>query len=245
MKVSIIVPVYNRAKYIYDIISTVEDQTFTDWELIFVDDGSKDDTSIEINKYLSNKIHLIQLKQNEGQAVARNAAINFAHGKYIAFLDSDDLWEPTKLEKQVKFMEENNIAFSHTSYTFFGTGKQKTIYVPQKLTYEKLLKRPIINTSTVMIDTEQVHKDLIKMPNIRISENTATWLRILENGFVAFGLQESLAIYRTDKDSIAINEPHTIKNSWRFYRGIEKLSFGKSLKNVIINLFNLKNTPTF
>jgi len=106
--ISIIVPIYNRAHYIKDIVTTVGNQTYANWKLIFIDDGSTDNTVEEINKVLSEKIELIKLPRHVGVSEARNKGIETAAGDYIAFLDSDDLWEPEKLEKQLKFMEEND-----------------------------------------------------------------------------------------------------------------------------------------
>ena len=144
------------------------------------------------------------MEENGGAAIARNTGINCAEGKYIAFLDSDDLWLPEKLEKQVAFMQNNDLAFSFTSYQIMdqdGKLTEKVVHVPEKINYNGLLKNTIIGCLTVMLDIEKLGK--VKMPNIRTRQDTATWLKILKQGHYAYGLDEVLSKYRKVENSIS------------------------------------------
>lgn len=225
--VSVITPTYNSEAYIQQTIESVKNQKYQNWEMIIVDDCSKDNT-VEIVKNEAEKderIRLIQLQKNSGAAVARNTAIRNAKGKYIAFLDSDDLWYPEKLEKQVTFMQEKDIAFSFTSYRIInedGTETDKIIQVPKEIDYKGLLKNTIIGCLTVMLDVSKL--GLVQMPNIRTRQDTALWLAILKKGYKAYGIQEPLAKYRKVKGSISSNKLKMAKQNWRMYRDIENLN---------------------
>jgi teichuronic acid biosynthesis glycosyltransferase TuaG len=225
--ISVIIPTYNAEKYILETINSVKSQTYQNWEMIIVDDYSKDNTVEIIKKEAKNdsRIKLIQLSQNCGAAIARNTAIRNAKGKYIAFLDSDDLWYPEKLEKQVAFMQENDIAFSFTSYQIInedGTETDKIINVPKEIDYKGLLKNTIIGCLTVMLDVSKL--GLVQMPNIRTRQDTALWLSILKKGYKAYGIQEPLSKYRKVKGSISSNKLKMAKQNWRMYRDLENLN---------------------
>lgn len=228
--VSIIVPVYNAGKYIEETIRMVEKQTFKNWELILVEDHSTDNSREVIQKYLDVKtcrIRLILKEKNEGAAMARNTGIDAARGRYIAFLDADDIWMPDKLEKELAFMKEKQAAFVCTAYEFGderarGTGK--IVHVPETLTYKKALSRTVIFTTTVMLDTDKTGKELIHMPIVK-SEDTALWWKLLRNGFTAYGLDEVLAIYRRPEKSLSSNKMEAVKRIWYLYRRQEGLSF--------------------
>ena len=178
--VSIIVPVYNSEKFINDTIQTVKEQMYKNWELLLVNDCSTDNSENIIKKYVKkdNRIKLINLEKNSGAAIARNTGIESAKGKYIAFLDADDLWKNEKLEKQIKFMEENNYDFTFTGYEFAdesGNKLDKIVNVPRQLNYKQALKNTTIFTSTVIFNADNLGKDLISMPNVRRGQDTATW----------------------------------------------------------------------
>lgn len=230
--VSIITPSYNSSKYIRETVDSVKKQTFTNWEMIIVDDCSKDN-SREILKELASadsRIKVILLEKNSGAAVARNTAIEAAKGKYIAFLDSDDLWLPQKLEKQLDFMEKNGIVFSFTKYDVMdedGNNLNKPVSVPESIDYHGLLKNTIIGCLTVMINIEEIGK--MKMPEIRTRQDFAFWLSILRKGYKAHGLNETLASYRYVSDSISSNKIKAAKRNWQVYREIEKLGFFYSI----------------
>ena len=191
--VSIIMPVYNAEKYISRTINSVLNQTYEDFELIMVDDGSTDKGEEVIRKFTDPRVRFfVNDAEDKGAYSARNFGIRKAAGEYIAFLDSDDIWLKDKLEKTLDFMKKNKAPFVFTAYDFgnedaVSTGK--TVHVPEKLTYRKALSRTVIFTSTVLIDTCKVPKELIYMPCIP-SEDTATWWNILRKGYTAYGLDE-------------------------------------------------------
>ncbi|PFA05077.1 glycosyltransferase family 2 protein [Bacillus cereus] len=229
--VSIVTPSYNANSFIEKTIQSVQSQTYKNWEMIIIDDVSKDNTCelIKEESKKDNRIRLIELKENSGAAIARNTGINNARGKYVAFLDSDDLWLPEKLEKQLAFMQNNDIAFSFTGYQIMnqdGTLTDKVVHVPGKINYNGLLKNTIIGCLTVMLDIEKLGK--IQMPNIRTRQDTATWLKILRQGHYAYGLDEVLSKYRKVENSISSNKFKMAKMNWKLYREIEGLSILKS-----------------
>ena len=229
--VSIIVPVYCAAPYIAETIKMVRGQTYHHWELILVDDASSDNSMQIIQEIMDKEVadkrlHLIRKDRNEGAAKARNTGIAEAQGRYIAFLDADDIWHPDKLEKEIAFMEEKHAGFAFTAYEFGdenarGTGK--IVKVPEQLTYRQALSRTVIFTTTVMFDTTVIPKELIWMPTVE-SEDTATWWKILRAGYTAYGYQESLAIYRRPAKSLSSNKFVAMKRIWHLYRREEKLS---------------------
>lgn len=232
--VSIVVPVYNAAKYIENTIRMVEEQTYKDWELILVDDASVDNSVEVIREMLKTRkkrIRLIRKETNEGAAMARNTGIDASSGRYIAFLDADDVWKRDKLEKQIAFMERTGAAFSFHSYEFGDEEAKPTgkiVHAPKTLTYKQALSRTVIFTTTVMFDTEKIDMEIIHMPQVP-SEDTATWWRILKYGHTAYGLDENLAIYRRPPKSLSSNKLAAIGRIWFLYRNIANLSVAKSL----------------
>ena len=228
-QISIVVPVYNAEKYIEQTVDMVMKQTFTDWELILVEDCSKDN-SAEVLRSLESelqdaRIRVIYKEKNEGAAKARNTGIDAATGKYLAFLDADDIWMENKLSDELAFMQKKQAAFVFTAYEFgdenaVGTGK--IVKVPEILTYKKALSRTIIFTSTTMFDVSVLGKDLVKMPAVP-SEDTATWWRILRSGYVAYGYPEVTTIYRRPPQSLSSNKGTAIYRIWYLYREVEKL----------------------
>lgn len=226
--VSIIVPVYKAASYIADTIEMVRKQTYKNWELILIDDCSPDN-SVEIIRGIiqeNEHISLICKTKNEGAAKARNTGIEIAKGRYIAFLDADDVWLPDKLEKELGFIKDKQAAFAFTAYEFGdedAKGLGKVVVVPERLTYRKALSRTVIFTSTVMFDMSKISKEQILMPEVE-SEDTATWWKILRAGYVAYGLNEALVIYRRPKKSLSSNKFKAMKRIWNLYRKEEKLT---------------------
>ncbi|RKM59839.1 glycosyltransferase family 2 protein [Butyrivibrio sp. CB08] len=232
--VSIIVPVYNAANYIENAINMVCAQTYKDWELILVDDASTDNSVQiieDVIKSQKKRIRLIKKDVNAGAAAARNTGIDASSGRFIAFLDADDVWKEDKLEKQVAFMEKNGAAFCFHSYEF-GDEKAnptgKIVHVPKQLKYRQALSRTIIFTTTVMFDTNIIDMEIIHMPQVP-SEDTATWWRILKSGYVAYGLDENLAIYRRPAKSLSSNKLEAVYRIWFLYRNIAGLSVLESL----------------
>ena len=232
--VSIIVPVYNAAKYIEKTIEMVSKQTYKDWELILVDDASTDGSADLIDEIIASqgkRIRLIRKSVNEGAAAARNSGIDASAGRYIAFLDADDVWLPEKLDKQIAFMERTGAAFSFHSYEFGDEEANPTgrvVRAPKTLSFRQALSRTVIFTTTVMFDTEKIDMEIIHMPQVP-SEDTATWWRILKSGYVAYGLDENLAVYRRPAKSLSSNKFVAIQRIWFLYRNIADLSVIQSM----------------
>lgn len=229
--VSIVVPVYNAENYILKTLNSVLEQTYTEWEMIVVDDGSADESMKRVKELSDARIRLVSNDGTKGVAGARNKGISLAKGRYLAFLDADDIWKPEKLAKTVRWMQENDAAFGFTAYEFGdanakGTGK--VVSVPSELDYEHALSRTVIFTSTVMFDLEKVTKEDIFMPQVK-SEDTATWWRILRSGIKAYGLNENLVVYRRAGNSLSSNKIEAMRRIWNLYRNEEKLSVGKSM----------------
>ena len=229
--VSIVVPVYNAGKYISETIAMVEKQTWKNWELILVDDASSDDSCARIKEAIykmeidPSRIHLVRRERNQGAASARNVGVDVARGRYIAFLDADDVWMPYKLERELQFCEECSAAFVFTAYEFGDENAVSTgrvVRVPQQLDYRHALSRTVIFTSTVLFDTERISKKMIHMPDVP-SEDTATWWTILKTGIAAYGLNEVLTIYRRPVKSLSSNKAAAARRIWNLYRNVAEL----------------------
>lgn len=226
--VSVITPTYNAARYIAETIHSVQSQTFPDWEMVIADDGSSDHTIDIVKKEMANdpRIRLIEIHQNGGPANARNLAMAAATGDYLAFLDSDDLWLPQKLERQLGFMEKHQHAFSYTDYrvmTEDGRRMEVVFRAPPMTKYKTLLKNTRIGTLTVMLDTRKVGR--VQMPlNRDCSEDFGLWLSILSKGIHAYGLNEELAVYRKRENSLSSNKLKSARKTWNTYRKIEEIN---------------------
>jgi len=228
--VSVITPVYNSEKYISDNIKSVQAQTYSNWEHILVDDCSSDNSEalIKLFQEKDSRIKYHRLEKNSGAGIARNTAIELAQGKYIAFLDSDDLWHQEKLERQLDFMQKNEYHFTFTDYdTIDETGVKlsKIVKTKSKVTYEKALYKNPIGCLTVIYDCDFFGKQY--MPSIRKRQDYGLWLKLLKktNGY---GLNECLASYRTGNASISANKFDLLKYEWKLYREVEGLSWFKS-----------------
>ncbi len=241
--ISIIVPVYNASRFLDETIKTVREQTIDNWELIFVDDCSTDNSDEIIKQYMKidKKIKYFKQDQNGGPALARNRGIDEAKGNFLCFLDADDMWDKDKLEKQLNFMLEKEVAFSYTSYefaTFDGIPTGKKVKAKEVLTYKEVLKNNIISTITVMFNLKLIDKELIKMPNLKYVEDTATWFKILRNGFKAYGLSDVYSYYRRTSNTESSNKFKTQKRLWNLYRKEEKMGFFKSLYTLGVKNIN-------
>lgn len=239
--ISIILPVYNASKFIDDTINTVLEQTYTNFELLLVNDCSIDDSVEKIKKYKDKRIKLINNDKNSGAAITRNNGIKEANGKFICFLDADDLWDKTKLEKQINFMKEKDCEFSFTGYEFAnenGIPNGKKVFVPKMLDYKQSLKNTTIWTSTVMLNMARLSKDDIYMPNVRRGQDTATWWKILKKIDCAYGLNEILSYYRRTNNSLSANKLTALKRTWNLYRNVEKLNIFYSFYNFCWYCFN-------
>lgn len=228
--VSIITPSYNCEKYISQTIRSVQLQTYRNWEMIIVDDCSTDKTCEIVEQFAANdsRIKLIRQKSNLGAGAARTRAMRESKGRFIAYLDSDDIWKPQKLQKQVSFMLNKNCGFSCTSYEVIddnGKRKGKVVHMLSKVDYVGFLTNNLLQTVGIMVDTKKVNKDLLIMPNIRRRQDAATWLQILKAGYKCYGIKEVLAEYRRTEGSLSSNKFKAIKGVWHLYRDIEHLPY--------------------
>lgn len=225
--VSVITPTYNSSKFILETLASIERQSYGDWEAIIVDDNSSDDTVELVKSYIFNKerFRLIQLPNNCGAASARNRAIQAAKGRYLAFLDSDDVWNELKLEKQIQFMQQEDIGFSYTSYDVCDSDLNVvyTRTAPSSVSYRDLLMQCKLGCLTVILDRKKIPK--IEMPEIRKRQDLGLWLMIMrENGVEAHSLIEPLAKYRKHRNSLSSNKFEAAIYTWQLYRKFEKLS---------------------
>lgn len=228
--VSIITPAYNASKYIDQTIKSVISQTYKDWELLIVDDLSTDNTCeiVERESAKDNRIRLIRHDHNQGPAQARNSALRHASGRWIAFLDSDDLWLPTKLETQLAFHLSKKSQISFTEYRRISADNMSTgqlIKVPEILTYTDLLSNTAIATSTVLIDRNLT--GTFEMKQIYY-DDFGCWLQLLRPGGFAAGLQEDLMRYRVLGGSVSRNKWRSAKEVWKTYRTVENLNILRS-----------------
>ncbi len=233
--ISIITPTYNCGKFISETIKSVQLQTYQNWEMIIVDDCSKDDTEEIVLGFIKNdkRIKYHKLKNNSGAAVARTTAMELAKGSYMAFLDSDDIWTEDKLEKQLSFMKKNNYAFTCTSYEQIdeeGNSLNRIVNPVEKCSYNRLLLDCPVGNSTVMYDVKKMGK--FKVPNIRKRNDDALWLQMLKKENYIYGFNSVLMKYRIRKNSISSNKLKVIKYHWILYREIEHLSIIRSIFHI-------------
>ncbi len=228
--ITVVTPAYNAEKSIEKTIQSVINQTYTDWKMIVVDDCSKDNTCEIVQKFadIDERIILIKHKKNGGVAAARNTALKAAKGDYIAFLDSDDLFLPEKLERQLTFMQENDYALTYTKYQYIDEEDKlgKEITVPNEMSYTDIFKNTAIACLTVMVNRKKVGE--FYMPPLNHTEDQCTWQEILSRGYKAYGLCEVLSLYRVSANSMTGNKLKVIKRQWYTYRGYHKLSLMKS-----------------
>lgn len=244
--VSIIMPAYNCERFIGIALDSVISQTYRNWEVIVIDDCSTDNTAHVVQEYLKkdNRIKYYKLDKNSGAAVARNKAVDIAKGKYMAFLDSDDVWFPEKLTKQIEFMEENNYGFTCTSYTKIdeeGQYLNRTIVAEYKRDYDGVLKTCPGN-STVIYNAEKLGK--FKIPDIKKRNDYVMWLQVIKKEKYLYGIEEPLGSHRIRAEGISSNKMSLVGYHWKVYREIEKLSLLKSsyliVYWVVATLFKLR-----
>lgn len=243
--VSIVTPTYNCAKFIGETIDSVIKQNYQNWEMIIVDDASKDNTEEIVKNYKDKRINYIRLEENSGAAVARNTAMEKAKGKYIAFLDSDDLWMPDKLEKQIEFMKKNKFNITATAYEQIdeaGMNLNKVIHTKEKVNYNGVLLSCPIGNSTVMYNVENLGK--FEVPNIRKRNDDALWLQMLKKEEYIYGMEDVLMKYRIRSNSISSKKIDLVKYHWYLYRNIEHLSVIRSVFHIVvwgfIKIFRIK-----
>lgn len=229
--VSVVTPAFNARRFIAEAVGSVLAQTFADFEMLVVDDCSPDDTA-EIVSALARadgRVRLIQHRENGGPAAARDSALERARGRYVAFLDSDDLWLPGKLEEQISFMQERDAALSYTQYRRIsedGKPISPPIPIPPRLDYRGLLKNTAMATSTVVVDrTKTGPFRMIRT----YYDDFALWLTLLKKGFVAHGLRKDLVRYRVVAGSWSRNKRRSVYYTWRIYRDVERLGLADSV----------------
>jgi len=230
--VSIITPVYNGEKYIEECIKSVLNQSYENTEMIIIDDGSTDNSENIIKKYTESFpfIKYIKCNKNNGVWAARNIGLENANGRFISFLDADDLYKKNKIKNQVNFMLNNNYSFTYTAYDLIdenSTSLNKVIKPKRYEDYEKLLKGNDIGCLTVMIDRLKIDTP-IRFENYH-HEDFVLWLKILKNNVVAYGLDEVLASYRKSNSSLSHNKIKSAIWTWNIYTNIEKLPLNKAL----------------
>jgi len=239
--VSVIMPCYNMERFIAYTIQSVQQQTYSQWELCIVDDASTDGTANVVQAFCAqdDRIHFFVKPKHSGIANTRNQCLKMAKGRFFAFLDSDDMWHPEKLERQLQFMTERKIGFSYSSYDCVdesGKPTGKVVNAAGNLDYNAYLHNTIIGCSTVMLDTEKVGE--VVVPNFRTSEDTATWLNILKKGYLAYAIEQPLTSYRIRQHSASSNKLKASYDLWRVYRQNEKLPLFKALECFFCYAFN-------
>lgn len=225
--VSVVMPARNAVRFIEQAIASVRGQSHPRWELIVVDDASTDGTAERVADAARDdaRIRMIRLERCAGPGPARNVALADARGEYVAFLDSDDLWLPDKLERQLRFMRERGAAFSIHGYRMIdehGRERGRTVTVPERVDYGLLLRHTIIAPVTVLLDRARVGP--LEMPDLPQHEDLVLWFRILKRGIVAHGMPDELARYRIVKSSASRDKLRSARRMWRVYRRIEGLS---------------------
>ncbi len=230
--VSIITPAYNVQDFISASIQSVLSQTYSNWEMIIVDDGSTDQTYEIIERFSIKDKRIKPLKHNKslGAGRARNTAIEFATGDFIAFLDADDLWKPNKLELQLKFMKENNAAICFSSYELIdeeGNKLNKTVQALPRLDYGKQLKCNYIGNLTGIYNARILGK--ITIPKIQKRQDWVMWLEAIKKAGEAKGMNDVLALYRVRKNSLSSNKLKLLSHNYNVYRKTLNFSRLKSL----------------
>lgn len=245
--VSVIMPAHNSDRFIAKSIDSVLRQTYDNFELLVVDDNSSDNTACivkNINNF-DNRVIYIRLDGERGVVAARQKAIDIAKGRYIAFLDSDDIWLPEKLEKQLRFMKNNNSKISCTAYeqiNEFGEQKGNKIIPPRTIGYNRILLDCPIGNLTVIIDRHFIAN--ITIPVVDKREDFALWLKLVKTYGNMQGLNEILAQYRVRSGSVSRNKIALISKQWNVYKNVEHLGWWRSIFHIsyycLIKILHLK-----
>jgi glycosyltransferase involved in cell wall biosynthesis len=229
--VSIITPTFNSASYIAETIQSVQNQTYQNWEMIIVDDGSTDETVSIIQQIqkTEHRINLVIQPKNVGPAITRNIGIELVQGKYLTFLDADDLWFPDFIQNSITTIQQTKVPFVFSSYRRADESLNfvySDFIVPQKVTYTDILKTNSISCLTAFLDINVLGKKY--MPIIQKRQDMGLWLQYLKKIPFAHGIQEPKAIYRIRKKSLSRKKSDLIKYQWQFYREVENLTVTQS-----------------
>lgn len=238
--VSVVMPAHNAAGFISESISSVQKQTYENWELLVIDDASHDNTSQVVGEFMAGdpRIKLHSLPANQGAGFARNIGIKASKGAYISFLDADDLWLPQKLQIQLQFMKEHQVKVCYTSYELIdeeGRSKGEKIEALENLPFNKLLKANYIGNLTGIYDADSLGK--IYCPLIRKRQDWGLWLLAVRKAGTAKGIKEPLAKYRLRKHSISGNKWEMLGYNFKVYRKVLKFSAVKSSYKMVLFLF--------
>ncbi len=239
--VSVIMPIYNSEKYLYETLESIYNQSYENIEIVLVDDCSTDKSAQmikEAQKKHSSIVYFCQ-PENMGAGAARNKALELSKGRYVAFLDSDDIWMPDKIERQINHMKKNNTSFSYTAIEMID-GNSKIIKSKRSIKeccdYKYLLHNTIIATSSVVID-RSIAGDF-RMPLRRGGQDYATWLMLLRSGTVACGINEALVKYRVSNGSLSSNKFKSIKQVWEIQTNDEKINKVSAVFHIMCFGFN-------
>lgn len=229
--VSVVMPTYNCAAFIEESIRSVQAQTHAAWELVIVDDCSTDDTADVVGRIAAEdpRVCYHVLESNSGAAVARTRGMELATGQYIAFLDSDDLWRPEKLDRQIAFLNRTGGTIVCTAYDQIDEGGQpmgRVLSPKKRADYNDVLLTCPIGNSTVLFDAGRLGKFVV--PNIRKRNDDALWLQMLKKEKYILGMPDVLMSYRVRANSISANKLSLIRYHWTLYRDIEHLSVPRS-----------------
>lgn len=234
--VSIIMPCFNSEKFIKESINSVLSQTYHDFELIIIDDASKDNSLDIIRSFNDHRIKILELTTNQGAGFSRNKGIELAQGRFIAFLDSDDIWHKDKLLLQISFMKDNGYHLTYTHYQCFDKLGMKNIkHPPDSTNYNSLLYCNVIGCLTAIYDTQITGKQY--MPLIRKRQDMGLWLQIMKEYGPAYCLPKVLAYYRLDS-GMTQNKANAALYQWFFYRKELKFNILKSIKYFIGYAYN-------
>jgi teichuronic acid biosynthesis glycosyltransferase TuaG len=239
-KVAIVLPNFNSFQFIAETINSIINQTYKNWNLIIVDDGSDIKTKEILKKYNNNKkIKIIFLKKNCGAGYCRNLALKLSKSYYVAFIDSDDTWDKNKLKKQINFMKKNKISFSYTNYTAIFQNKIKKIKLKKRFNFETFINNTSIATSTMIVERTKIKN--IRFPNTKICEDYFFKCRLLKKIEYAYCFNQYLTKYRIRKNSLQSNKFANIYWIWKINKFYNKFNFFKNLRSIFfISLNSLK-----
>ena len=241
-EVDIILPTYNSEKYIEETMDSIIKQSFTNWKLIIIDDGSKDDTPLLINKYLNDKrIIFKKLEENKGQGFCRNLALKSVSSNYVAFIDADDIWDKDKLKNQIALMNNLNLDFTYSNYKSFseidGVKKfNKIINLPEKFTYNTFVKNTSICTSTIIVRREKIYQ--AKFLNITSCDDYFFKCELLKNCNFAKKIEENLTLYRISKNSVQSNKFKNLYWVWYTNKKYNKMNIIENFLSILSISFN-------
>lgn len=229
--ISVIMPAYNAEKYIEAAVQSVRSQTYTNWELLILDDCSTDDTAKIAGTFaeMDSRICLLRNSQNVGVARTKNRGIEVAAGQWVAFLDSDDVWHKEKLEKQLAVVSCTDADIVCCSYSLMNenAGHLSDFIVPETTSYNDMLKESVLSCSTVPLRRSILMQH--RFSAAYYHEDYALWLELLRSGYRAAASRQVLADYRVVKGSRSNDKLRSARNRWTIYRKVEKLSWQKSV----------------